>query len=409
MGVKEEGEQQAIARRIKMADPTELMLADLSNSYADAKVSNAFLRLYVSDSRFGRAFASLHERLNEHFESINDRAETTRHYWAEHSRGMLALVKEVTNFLSSLKQAGMQVNLAESYAGAIISSQSWLVRSGGSTIPDDFEQITIIKYEAVFSRPDIEIKLKKSNQRAQLQLIGEGSYAKVFSFVDADYGIKFAVKRAKDDLSERDLYRFRQEFEILKRLRFPYIVEVFQYNAARNEYQMEFCESTLRKYIKKRNSTLSFSSRKRIALQFLYGVNYIHTEGLLHRDVSLQNVLVKTFNGGAVLVKLSDFGLAKDKNSEYTRTKTEMRGTYRDPLLESFKDYGVRNEIYSIGWVLSYIFSGREALLSKDDAPSQIVRKCTAHDVAHRYGSVRELIGDVEGMEATPPTMDAPA
>ncbi|WP_338145845.1 protein kinase family protein [Streptomyces scabichelini] len=172
---------------------------------------------------------------------------------------------------------------------------------------------------------------------------------------------------------------------------------------------MEFCESTLRKYIKKGNNTLPFSSRKRIALQFLYGVNYIHSEGLLHRDVSLQNVLVKTFNGGAVLVKLSDFGLAKDKNSEFTRTKTEMRGTYRDPLLANFKDYGVRNEIYSIGWVLSYIFTGREALMSQDDAPSQIVRKCAAHDVAHRYGSLRELIGDVERLESTPPPTDAPA
>jgi hypothetical protein len=385
------------------------MLADLSNSYADMKVSNAFLRLYVTDSRFGRAFASLHERLNGHFESINDRAETTHHYWAEQSRELLALAKEITNFVDSLKQAGVQVILEGSYAGAIKSCESWLVRSGGSTIPDDFEQIKLIKYEPVFSRPDTEIKLKKSSQRAQLQLIGEGSYAKVFSFVDPDYGIKFAVKRANNDLSERDLYRFRQEFEILKRLRFPYIVEVFMYDADRDEYQMEFCESTLRKYIKKRNNTLSFSSRKRIALQFLYGVNYIHSEGLLHRDVSLQNVLVKTFNGGAVLVKLSDFGLAKDTNSEYTRTKTEMRGTYRDPVLDSFKDYGVRNEIYSIGWVLSYIFSGRETLLSQDDAPSRIVRKCTAHDVAHRYGSVRELIGDVEGMEATPPPADAPA
>lgn len=320
-----------------MTDPTELMLADLSNSYADTKVSNTFLRLYVSDRRFDRAFASFHEQLNGHFESINDRAETTHHYWAEQSREMFALIKEITNFLDSLIHAGIQVHLADSYASAIKSCQSWLVRSGGSTIPDDFEQITIIKYEPVFSRPDTEIKLKKSSQRAQLQLIGEGSYAKVFSFTDPDYGIKFAIKRANRDMSERDLHRFQQEFEILKRLRFPYIVEVFQYDATRNEYLMEFCESTLRKYIKKRNNTLTFSSRKRIALQFLYGVNYIHSVGLLHRDVSLQNVLVKTFNGGAVLVKLSDFGLAKDKNSEFTRTKTEMRGTYGTPSWRTSK------------------------------------------------------------------------
>ncbi|MER5758592.1 protein kinase family protein [Streptomyces sp. NPDC002082] len=392
-----------------MADPTELMLADLSQKYADMEVSNAFLRLYESDARFGRAFASIHERLNGHFESINDRAETTGHYWAEPSREMLTLTKEVNDFLQSLKSAGVEVNLTESYAAAIGNCQSWLVRSGGSTVPDDFEQIEIIKYAPVLSHPDTEIKLKKSREHAQLQLVGEGSYAKVFSFVDPDYGIKFAIKRANKDLGDRDLYRFRQEFEILKRLSFPYVVEVFQYDEIRNEYKMEFCELTLRNYIKKRNSGLRFSSRKRIALQFLYGINYIHSEGLLHRDVSLQNVLVKTFNGGAVLVKLSDFGLAKDRNSEYTRTKTEMRGTIRDPLLASFKEYAVCNEIYSIGWVLSYIFSGREALMSQADVPSQIVRKCTAHDVAQRYQTVRDLIADVEKMEATPTLSDAPA
>lgn len=392
-----------------MADPTELMLADLSQRYADMNVSNAFLRLYVSDARFGRAFASLHERLNGHFESINDRAETTKHYWAENSREMLALAKEVNDFLHSLKHAGLEVDLARSYTAAMKSCQSWLVRSGGSTIPDDFEQIEIIKYAPVFSRPDTEIKLKKSVERNQLQLIGEGSYAKVFSFIDADYGIKFALKRANKDLGERDLYRFRKEFEILKGLSFPYVVQVFQFDENRNEYKMEFCESTLRNYIRRRNNQLPFSSRKRIALQFLYGINYIHGKGLLHRDVSLQNVLVKTFDGGAVLVKLSDFGLAKDRKSEYTRTRTEMRGTIRDPLLGSFKEYDVCNEIYAIGWVLSYIFTGKEALMSQTNAPSQIVRKCTAHDVADRYQSVRELIGDVEKLEATPITTDAPA
>ncbi|MGW7595148.1 protein kinase family protein, partial [Streptomyces rubiginosohelvolus] len=123
----------------------------------------------------------------------------------------------------------------------------------------------------------------------------------------------------------------------------------------------------------------------------------------------LQNVLVKTFDDGAVLVKLSDFCLVKDRNSEYTRTRTEMRGTIRDPLLASFKEYDVCNEIYAIGWVLSYIFTGREALMSGANAPSQIVRKCTAHDVAERYQSVRELIAAVEKLEAAPTNTDAPA
>ena len=69
----------------------------------------------------------------------------------------------------------------------------------------------------------------------------------------------------------------------LKRLSFPYIVEVYQYDETRNEYEMEFCDETLRKYIGTRNSNLAFATRKRIALQFLYGLNYIHSQGFLHR------------------------------------------------------------------------------------------------------------------------------
>ena len=383
------------------------MLGDISQKYAEMTVVNAFLRLYEDDTRFGRVFASLHERLNGHFESINDRSETSRHYWAEPSREMIFLVEEVNDVLNSLTSADVDVQFFEGYRAAMNSCATWLVRSGGSTVPDDFEKITVVKYEPVFIRPDTSVIVKKDATSVSLRMVGEGSYAKVYSFVDPNYGIKIAVKRANKDLSGRDLDRFRREFEILKRLSFPYIVEVYQYDETRREYKMEFCEDTLRDHIKRRNSGLGFSSRKRIALQFLYGINYIHSENLLHRDISLQNVLVKTFKGGAVLVKLSDFGLVKDRTSEYTRTKTEMRGTIRDPLLVSFKGYDVCNEIYSIGWVLSYIFSGRDALMSGDDPVSQIVRKCTAHDIAHRYQRVLDLIGDVEKLEATP--VGAPA
>ena len=114
---------------------------------------------------------------------------------------------------------------------------------------------------------------------------------------------------------------------------------IYLCDEVRDEYKMEFCDETLRKYIGKRNNKLAFATRKRITLQFLYGINYIHGQGLLHRDLSLQNVLLKVFESGAALVKLSDFGLVKDRMSDFTRTKTEMRGTIRDRLLASFKDY----------------------------------------------------------------------
>lgn len=385
-----------------MVDSIGLMLADLTARYNETPTAEAFTRLYVDDETFGRVFAYLHEQLNGHFDSINGRARSTRHYWAESSREMLGLIEELDEVLDTLKTAGIEVVFTAEYRAAVDRCRPWLASSYGSEVPDDFERIRIIRYSPVFSRPETTARLKKRESSVKLKMVGEGSYAIVLSYIDPDYGIRFAIKRAKKNLNERDLHRFKQEFEALKRLRFPYIVEVYQYDESRNEYRMEYCDETLRVFIAKRNNRLSFAARKRIALQFLYGINYIHHEGFLHRDVSLQNVLLKIYGGGAVLVKLSDFGLAKDHASEFTRTGSEIRGTIRDPLLNSFKDYSVLNEIYSLGWVLSYIFTGREALKSGKDEISRIIQKCAANDTAQRYQEVRELIADVERLEVSP-------
>ena len=199
-----------------MADPVKLMLADLTARYAEMPVLEAFARLYVDDAQFGYAFASLHERLNQHFDSINGRAKSTKHYWADASRDMLALIDELDDVLGSLKVAGFEVVFAAEYRAAIDRCKPWLSMSYGSTVPEDFEQIRLIKFEPVFIRPETTVRLKKRQSAIQLKMVGEGSYAIVFSFTDPDYGIKFAVKRAKKGLGERDLHRFKQEFEVLE-------------------------------------------------------------------------------------------------------------------------------------------------------------------------------------------------
>ena len=66
-----------------VADPVRLMLDDLNSRYAEMPASEAFTRLYADDAHFGHVFAILHERLNHHFDSINGRAKSTKHYWAD--------------------------------------------------------------------------------------------------------------------------------------------------------------------------------------------------------------------------------------------------------------------------------------------------------------------------------------
>lgn len=380
-------------------DPVALMLNDLMEKYAQAPISDSFMRLYRDDRLFSRVFSNFHKQLNDHFTAINDRARSTRHYWADSSREMITLIDEVNEALGVMKTAGFDVSFIDEYQSALNRCEPWLSSSGGSEVPEDFQRIKVIKYEPVFIRSEATVKLQKQKASVSLKMVGEGAYATVFSYTDPDYGIKFAVKRAKKDLSDRDLARFKEEFAVLKRLSFPYIVEVYKYDETRNEYKMEFCSETLRKYVARRNATLTFATRKRIALQFLYGINYIHTKDLLHRDISLQNVLLKVFDSGA-LVKITDFGLVKDKKSNFTRTKTEMRGSIHDPQLESFKEYNILNEIYCVGWILSYVFTGRESLKSDGDDVGRIVQKCVAHALDQRYPDVRSIISDVERLDA---------
>lgn len=379
-----------------MQSPVEMMLTDLKARYADDNSAIEFSRLYEGQD-FAKAFASIHRRLNQHFTDINGRIRTTHHYWAESSRELIALIDEVDDVVATLRECDLEVSLEPEYDQILQDCKTWLSPSHGSAIPDQFDRIRLVTYKPILTTPQTQARLlKRPSRLPQLKMIGNGSFATVYSYVDPDYGIEFALKRAKPGLSDRELARFREEFRILKTINYPYVVQVFEFSEDRNEYSMEYCHGTLRSHIKRINNTVGFATRKRISLQFLYGMNHLHRRGLLHRDVSLQNVLVKTYDDGTVLVKLSDFGLSKANASEFTRTQSELRGTILDPLIESFKNYSVRNEIYSVGHVLSYIFSGKESLQLRDPQVGEIIQRCVAMDLNERYSGIPEIIAAVE-------------
>lgn len=87
-----------------MDNPVEFMLMDVREKYEAVPSSRAIDRLY-DHAAWGHMFAVLHKRLNEHFTAINGRAATTRHYWADNSRNMLALIEDIETDLHTLKRA----------------------------------------------------------------------------------------------------------------------------------------------------------------------------------------------------------------------------------------------------------------------------------------------------------------
>ena len=232
-----------------------------------------------------------------------------------------------------------------------------------------------------------------------LQFVGEGSYAIVHKFTDPNYGIQFARKKLKKGVKPKEVERFHREFDIMKRFDFPYILKVYRYNESDNSYTMEYCEHTLKDYISHNNQKMSLWARHKMAMQFLYAMNFLHKHDVCHRDLSYGNVLIHTYDDGAFAVKVSDFGLAKERGSDLTSTGSSMKGSIIDPALKSFRDFKPVNDIYSIGFILNYILTGKENLVTDGSRLGSIIQKCSATNPADRCQTVKGIIEDMRKTE----------
>ncbi len=99
------------------------------------------------------------------------------------------------------------------------------------------------------------------------------------------------------------------------------------------------------------------------------------------------------------MVEVADFGLAKERGSDLTSTGSSMKGTIRDPALGSFRDFKPVNDIYSIGFILNYILTGKENLVTDGSRLGSIIQKCSATNPADRYQTVKGIIEDMRKTE----------
>ena len=73
-----------------------------------------------------------------------------------------------------------------------------------------------------------------------------------------------------------------------------------------------------------------------------------------------------------------------------------MKGSIIDPALGSFRDFKPVNDIYSIGFILNYILTGNENLVTDGSRLGSIIQKCSATNSADRYQTVRGIIEDIK-------------
>lgn len=365
---------------------------------------------FVSNDDLRKLLATFHTNLNKWITILNNDIRTIYdeggqlkycggYFHAQDSRDYLDLIERIDALRSKLKSSKYEFRLCkDTYDDFIRRTRRFVVKSGGSTIPEGFEPVETEDLSPVFELVN-GVAISRENKKiyASLKSVGEGSYARVFSYVDPTYNIPIILKRALSTLDNKEIKRFKQEFQILKSLHSPYIVQAFAYNESANEYTMECMDETLYQYILKNNTSLSLKERKGIIAQICKGLEYIHGKNILHRDISLVNIFVKHYEDVNV-IKLGDFGLVKNPENRLTSLQTEVKGSLNDPDLVNvgFANYEIRHETFALTRVCYFVLTGRTNISKqKEGAIKKFWNKGTNTDINQRFKSVEELYAAV--------------
>lgn len=365
-----------------------------------SQINAEYSDLYKSfrNQKLREILMTLHHDLVGLFRTMNERLPTGEHeahFWAEPSRDLIKRIEIIFSLVSSLKETPLAFQIDPYYLVLLTRCRDFLSSSGGSSLPPNMAKVELYYTLPIFlPLSSITISHKQQDFTFDLKLIGSGSYANVYKYKDTFYNRPFILKRAKKELTDKEVARFKREFDVMNDLSSPYILEVYCYNPDKNEYIMEYMDYTLDGYIAAHNSTLTIVQRKGIAQQILRAFDYLHSKGHLHRDISPKNILIKEYDD-TLVVKLSDFGLVKIPDSTLTTVNTEFKGYFNDPALvvEGFNTYGIVHETYALTRVIYFVMTGKtntEKITNQN--LRAFVEKGLNPDKIKRFQNIRDMI-----------------
>lgn len=362
--------------------------------FQDALTTEPLYNDYCSDNvYFKKLLAKMHQEFNRLFNFMYSRLNSNKHYTANESRGLLYYIKLYKDLNFVLKDTKYAFEVKNEYKQLIESCTKFLQESGGSLIPDDLIKIELLDYEPIFEMCQSITLPTVTESHYQIKLIGEGSYAQVFKYKDEFYNKFFIIKRAKKNLIPKELQRFKREYEIMKSLHSPHVLEVYHYDEDKNEYYAEYADETLDNFIS-HNPNLNIVKRRNIANQIFKGLSYVHSKNLLHRDLSFTNILLNHYDDGNTIVKLSDFGLVKEQDSTLTSLDSDIKGSLNDSNLKviGFSNFSIEYETFALTRLVLYVMTGLQNIEKIRDAKiKQFVLKGLDPNVGNRYHSVEEI------------------
>lgn len=178
------------------------------------------------------------------------------------------------------------------------------------------------------------------------ELIGAGTYAKVYKGIDSETGGMVALKRIALVEKEGMPSTALREISILRGLKHENIISILQviHTEELLTIVFEYMEYDLMKYISSHKNVLFLIN------QLISGIHHIHSHNIVHRDLKPHNILVDSEG----VLKIADFGLARSLGAtDFPYSSEVVTLWYRAPeLLMGATGYGCEIDIWSLGCIM---------------------------------------------------------
>ncbi len=255
----------------------------------------------------------------------------------------------------------------------------------------------------------------EATQRYEIQEeVARGGMGIVYKARDTVLGRTVAYKILGANLRDNEtaVKYFLREARAAAALSHPNIVTIYDAGEQDGEYYMamEFVEGTTLKSLIRRNGALSDKKVRYVLKNCCRALDYAHTKGVIHRDITSGNVMTTRDRA----LKVMDFGLAKFLK-EYQNNHTQQVGTpfYMSPEQIIGKDIDFRSDLYSLGCTIFECATGTVPFFKGDlsyhhihteppepqsinpgvsDELSAIILKLLEKDPSDRYQDAAEIL-----------------
>ena len=260
-----------------------------------------------------------------------------------------------------------------------------------------------------------------ANRYRLTEQIGMGGMAIVYRAVDLRTGHNVAVKVLRPEYNEDSEFigRFQREAEAASKMTHHNIVNLLDVGMdGDNRYLvMEYVQGKTLKSVIQERGKLNPALAGQIAIRILSALEHAHRNGIVHRDIKPQNILVHADGH----IKVADFGIARIANSSTLTRGDNVMGSvhYFSPEQARGEGANATSDIYSTGIVLYEMLTGRVPYDGDNpvavamqhlhatpvpiqnlapDVPPALVRVCMKameKNPALRYQTARDMAADI--------------